>query len=235
MNYGDFKPGIVFFLFLTFSSVEGQDFEAFLDGRAKHTLGISGTFNPRFVLERSPGLPVDIIYRRFNTQNQAFRARIGGVYRKVSEESGVFYDREWNSSLGMGLGYEWHHTINNRFSWFYGAELGLTYYWLDRDQARPFTYLSKPWIQNKFSTIRAFELVLNGLGGVNFQLNRKFYLTLEQSISLSSQNYKSSDEGNLVPVGFSNEDNISSPGIGTLSFSHISIFFQTSLGIHFKF
>lgn len=178
---------------------------------------------------------MDIIYRRFNTQNQAFRARIGGAHSKVSEESGVFYDREWNSNLGLGIGYEWHHPINTRFTWYYGGELGVTYYWLDRDQAKPFVFEGVPQIQLNQSTIRTIELVLQGLGGINFQLNRKFFLIVEQSITLSSQNYDSIEFGDLIPINPPFDDNIGSSGFGEGVIKYNRVFFQTSLGIHFKF
>ncbi|MHA7131675.1 hypothetical protein [Algoriphagus namhaensis] len=232
MNYPDFKSVIVLFFFFipVFSSVHGQDLEPFLDGKPKHTLGVSGTFNPRFVFERSPGLPVDIIYRRFNSNNQAFRARIGGAYSKISEESGIYYDREWNSNLGLGLGYEWHHEINDRFSWYYGGELGVTYYWLDQNQARSWIVQGIPVVRKNFTTKRTSEFTCKGLVGVNFQLNSRFLLTLEQSVFLSRQDYESSDVGELVPIDPSVEITLSS-GSGSLSAIYTRALFQTSLGI----
>jgi len=221
------------FLFFSSSAALGQESNSNFLAEQKHTLGISGTFNPGFVFERSPGLPVDIIYRRFNTQNQAFRARIGGVYSKVAEESGVFFDREWNSNLGLGLGYEWHHEINDRFTSFYGGEVGATYYWLDRDQARPATIQGIPMIRKNFTTNRTFELSFKGLVGVNYQLNSRFLLTLEQSISLSRQNYTSSDVGDLVPIDPSVDITLSS-GFGGLSAVYSRVLFQTSLGVQIK-
>jgi len=108
----------LFFSFSAFTAAGTQNPNSnFLAEQKAIRLDISATFESGFVLkEVSPGLPVDIIYRRFIHKIQGISStHVGSVYSKVAR--GIrcgFFDREWNSTKSGLRTREYEATDENK-------------------------------------------------------------------------------------------------------------------------
>lgn len=198
-------------------------------------LGINAILSPNFFFDRPETLPMELIYRRFNGNNQAIRVRLEGRYDKSLEENLPFLEEKWNSSLGGALGYEWHRSINQNWSWFFGAELVGTYYWLDQNYARPTEFSGISMILYLHETRRLFVISPNGFVGIFRQVAPKLFISFQQQIGISFERYNSSDIGDLNPLDPTIEDVFGAAGNGRLSIFSKSISIRSNIGFQLKF
>lgn len=224
------------FLFMSFSvfaqeNSDGQAIKSKVFAKGTQTLGINAILNPNFFFDKPETLPLEILYRKFTKDDQAIRFRVEGRYEKSINENLPFFEEVTNSKLGVGLGYEWHHTLHHRFSWFYGGEAGFTHHWLDEDLARPTTFQGIQMIDFNFSKQRLSEFVIQCFFGTIYELNKRFFLYLQHQVSFNFQNYNSSDSGDLDPIDLSNDDIVGSSGFGNISIKNYGAIVQTKFGI----
>ncbi|MEB2783798.1 hypothetical protein [Algoriphagus persicinus] len=227
---------ILFFCFVLFSPsyVVGQE-SNFLFSGEKHLVGINGSLTHQFLFDRPKGLPLEVVYRKFNSKNQALRFRLEGSYSKLIDDDGIYYEKKWDSSFGGAMGYEWHKPVSQRWSWYYGGELAGTYYWLDDDYARPTVFTGIPMIVYRYRTDRVVEKSVQGFFGFLFNLNSKIFLSFQQDLRFSHMNYSSTGTGELDPIDQEIEDIYGANGGGDEKFVYIRVFIISKIGVHFKF
>ena len=230
---------VIFFLFSTSvlgqKKSEKQNLSPFTTGEKFHILGLNAILSPSFFFDRPETLPMELIYRRFNGNNQAFRVRLEGRYDKSLEENLPFFEEKWNSSVGAAAGYEWHQPISPRWSWYYGGELGGAYYWVDEDFARPTLFAEIPMVFYRFREERITEKSIQGFFGVFFNLNSKVLLTIHQGANFSFMKNISEGLGDLVPLDPQIEDVYGSSGGGNANYFYRRVFITSKVGVHFKF
>lgn len=234
------KEFLVIFL-LFFSSLvfgqekEKQDFLPFAAEGKSHSLGINAILSPGFFFDRPETLPMELVYRKFNKKNQAFRIRLEGRYEKSLDENFPFYEEKWNSSLGGAVGYEWHKPISQRWSWYYGGELAGTYFWIDEDYARPTVFTGIPMVVYRFRSERLVEKSVQGFFGFFFNLNSKVLLSIQQGANFSFMKNISEGVGDLVPLDPEIKDIFGSTGGGNANYFYKRVLITSNIGIHFKF
>lgn len=231
---------VIFFLF--FSSLvlgqeklEKQGFLSFTAGENSHILGINAILSPSFFFDRPETLPMELVYRRFNKKDQAIRIRLEGRYDISREENLPFFEEKWNSSLGGAVGYEWHRPISRLWSWFYGTELAVSYFWMDVDYARPTDFSGIPMILILHEDIRSFAISPRSIIGVFYNLNPKLSLSFEQQLGVSFARFDRRSTGDLDPLDPAIIDVYGAPGKGDLNVQRNNIFIQSNFGFHFKF
>ena len=229
----------VFFLF-SFSvfsqeKIDNKSIRPLVFDNKTKILGINAILSPSFFFDRPETLPMELIYRRFNGSNQAFRVRLEGRYDKYREENLPFFEEKWNSSLGGGVGYEWHRPISRPWSWFYGAELAISYFWFDVDYARPTDFLGIPMILILHEDIRSIAISPRGLIGVFYNLNSKLFISFQQQLGVSFGRFDRGSIGDLNPLDPEIIDIYGAPGDGDLYVQRNNFIVQSNFGFHFKF
>lgn len=234
------KEFLVIFL-LFFSSLvfgqekfEKQDFLPFAADGKSHSLGINAILSPVFFFDRPETLPMEIVYRRFNKKNQTFRFRLEGRYDKSLEENLPFYEEKWSSSLGGAVGYEWHKPISQRWSWYYGGEVGITHDWEDEKNIKLIINETSK-VGATLETNRILNKNVSGFFGVLHNFSSRMYLTLECNLVYSSQILNSDFAGRIILIDADLENFSSSTIKSEDKFIFYRISTNLKIGVHLKF
>ena len=226
------------FLFMSFSvfaqeNSDGQAIKSKVFAKGTQTLGINAILNPNFFFDKPETLPLEILYRKFTKDDQAIRFRVEGRYEKSINENLPLFEEKWNCSLGVGVGYEWHQKISRQWSWFYGGEVAMTYFWNDEDSTIPSVVFDTLVLRNSQGENRIVDNSVRGLLGFIYSLSSKLLFSVQQGLNISHSSYESYLAREVVPLDLVSEKEFFTTNAGGV-FSHTKISFTTKIGFQFK-
>lgn len=189
----------------------------------KYALGINTNIVIDGFLDPSFRSPVEVILRKQNRTEGAWRARVTGSLS--STEVGyneVPNEREGQSSaLGLALGYEWQRLIKNRWSWYYGFELegqrmrsDYTYRSFSSDPDAPQEIGWETVYKQKNNLFAVLPFA-----GLRFQITPKLFLSTDFRLIASTQRAKYTTDYHYLEIdGGTSTSEINSARTSTLDF-----------------
>jgi len=102
------------------SKAEGR--QAFLPDKA-YSLGINSQFAIDGLLDPGTFTPIEFLLRRGLPGNRSLRLRARGWVENTNKIEGEENQKIQQSRIAIALGHEWHHPINKKFGYYFGADL----------------------------------------------------------------------------------------------------------------
>jgi hypothetical protein len=100
----------------------GQAVQAFLPAKA-YSLGINSQFAMDGLLDPETFTPIEFLLRRGLPGDRSLRLRARGWVENTNKIEGEENRKVQQSRFAIALGHEWHHPINNKFGYYFGADL----------------------------------------------------------------------------------------------------------------
>ncbi len=138
------------------------------------------------------GGTIGIIYKRQVKPDAAWRFTQSGNYNSYANptaqnNSDIFYTyKESGLYLQTLIGYEWQRQVGNKWTLLYGTDAGFGYgknssdYDFEDVRPTPGTFST---FQNYKASTQTY--ILKPMAGIKFDVNPRFYLALESSLSLN--------------------------------------------------
>lgn len=101
------------------------------DPLSKFQIGLNSQFIIDGMLDQSIRTPIEILFRRQDSHARSFRMRFSGIFQNSRRYELEYFNKTYESTLGLAIGYEWQQRISNRWNWYYGLEVEGRKFWLD--------------------------------------------------------------------------------------------------------
>lgn len=152
----------------------------------KHDIG----FNTSFILEgilNTGGNSLSLLYKTYDSDHTAWRFGINGSVSSSKNSadqvtgSQATYRAEYTSvSVDLTIGREFQKPINQKWIWYYGADLN-PFYWLSDD--KNFINYVAPGAMREFED-SGYGLRVRSFLAIRFNINERLYLSAEASASV---------------------------------------------------
>lgn len=171
----------------------------------KHQLGLTASPQLDHFFTANRSLPVGLIYKQQVKPNQFLRLRLVGFYsRRDSTNDNPYFTPNTNNvgpntntwEANAFIGYEWQRSINRRFKWGYGAEIGGGYYHqqteisLQEILINPTNQALYVVTTNGSPFIHRWIIQGRGFANINYALSNRLVLFAETAIRLIYENEK---------------------------------------------
>lgn len=162
----------------------------------RHHIGLNTQFAQDQFFNPNARTPLQIMYKRQNKGNSAWRVGMGLYYNYSDStyDANRFTGQVIWLKTGLSLGYEWQHQVLPKTIFFYGGDLASDIYYV-KSQGRFTSSVILPGFspdENGFDEYMHLDLMFKPFIGFRYHLSKRLYLAYEANVQIRHHRYSNS-------------------------------------------